>query len=401
MEWQQERRTSVSMPRRASAVAQAREQAMVAKARIPVVPNSAGLLSVTKKGVKSLEIALGALSTPFVGPVVTSRRSSPSKPKSHRKRSSQMKDVEERERDSVASDITLPSTFELEEIITTAEEVVVNARRKQSILLGIIINFQMYCRVYLAKAPYDGLKGAPKKTSKPRLQKSESYAIRKRAAAATRVQRWFCAQRDRQTFARTRRAAIQVQALVRARRTRFAFDLLMGSIARIQARFRGYYTREHLSFVLTERMKLYRQHIFLLWQRASTPLCYRTKFWPLMKEHGFLRVSITEAELLSFWKELKIEPPVFSEHDTDIEGNKALFLGKQLGLCIQTHWKCLKVGMKASQFVTRNIVIHSFSCFCRSMLTFHRKRYWSHKQPVFLRVVDTKRVHYSPLLPSA
>jgi hypothetical protein len=83
-----------------------------------------------------------------------------------------------------------------------------------------------------------------------------------------------------------------------------------GAIRRLQACARRYIVRLRLSYLFDVRMETYRQQILLLWQSAHTSLCFRSKFWPLIKE-TISSVGIAEAELRRLWKELGINSSLY------------------------------------------------------------------------------------------
>lgn len=357
MQWPQYRpKTSMKMARRGSLAVQAKEKFVLAKAMAPVVATYEATYSATKKGVKNLETAISALSSPFS---VSSPFNGPRPTMSPRGNNSQRNFRKQRRTDkspprhSVAiSEVTLPSdidsTFDLSRELdlgaSAAEELVLNARRKQAILLAILIKFQAHCRVFLAKGHCRRLREGYKKAQTAPSQDSETDRLEYQRCAAVRIQSLFRAYIGRCIFCRRQRAVVLLQGLVHGRRTRFAYRLLLGAIRRLQARARVYIVRQRISYLFEVRMEIYRLQIFLLWQCAHTSLCFRSKFWPLIKETGFLRVSIAEAELTRLWKVLGIDSTPCSPQNGDNHFDRALHVGTSLGIDSKTHAKCLKVS---------------------------------------------------------
>lgn len=129
----QDRRSSLRK-RMSTALVQENEKAVVERA-------SNSIMKKTKtRRVRNLESALKTLSSPFKQfkndiPVGTpDHRQTPASPGGR----------------SSFSEVTLPSTFEMApEVVHSAEEMVLNARRKHAILLAIIVRLQSLCRNYL------------------------------------------------------------------------------------------------------------------------------------------------------------------------------------------------------------------------------------------------------------
>jgi hypothetical protein len=353
MQWPQYRpKAPIQTTRRGSLAVQAKEKFVLAKAMAPVVATQEALYSATKKGVKNLETAISALSSPFSGQRATM---SPRGNNSQRSKFRQRRTDKSPPRHSVAiSEVTMPSsidsTFDLSMELSlgasAAEELVLNARRKQAILLAIIIKLQAHCRVFLAKGQCHRLReGYKKGRTLPSLD-TETDRLKYQRGAAVRIQSFFRACMARFIVYRRQRAVVLLQGLVHGRRTRFAYRLLLVAIHRLQSRARGYIVRLRLSYLFDVRMETYRQQILLLWQHAHTSLCFRSKFWPLIKETGFLRISIAEAELRRLWKELGINSTLYSPQNGDDHFDRALhIIGTRLGIDCKTHANCLKVSL--------------------------------------------------------
>lgn len=304
-----------------SAVVQANEQVVVEKA-------TRSLLTVTKRGVKNLESALKALSTPFAPPRRTAAAST------DRQTAKDSPNV------SIVSDVTMPSTFDLtDDVVSSAEVMILNARRKQAILIGIIVKLQRLCRQFLERKRIH-------RTEEPIVpnatERAERIRLQKQLAAAVRVQRCF-------RFARKRRAATRIQAWRRGNTICLATGMLVDAIVRTQAVCRGVVARKQLRQLLSERIELYRKQIFKLWQLAGTPLTYRSKFWPLLKPIGFVRLVIAENELKRLWKDLSLKPPSASDRAARNEFD-ALHPDYQLGIRSDCYSKCLGVSILVAGF---------------------------------------------------
>lgn len=341
-QWPQYRRKSpIKTARRGSLAVQAKEKFVLAKAMAPIIATHGVIYSATKRGVKNLETAITALSSPFSAPIMSPRENNTERSRFRQRRT----DLSPLRQSSIRmSEITLPSSIDFSKEMglgsSTAEELVLNARRKQAILLAIIIKLQAFCRVFLAKARYRKLRGGDKKVRTTPSQGEETHVLKYQRGAAIRIQSLFRAYTARCSVRRRQGAVVLLQGHVRGQRTRFAYRLLLDTIRKVQARARGYIVRRRIYFLFEARMETYRQQILLLWQCAHTSLCFRSKFWPLLKETGFLRVSIAEAELGRLWRDLGISSHS-AQNGEDSDG--ALRIGTSLGVCCKTHAKCLKV----------------------------------------------------------
>jgi hypothetical protein len=297
--------------RRSSIAARVNEQAVVEKA-------SRSLLNYgVKRKPRNLENALKVLSAPFNG---NQKRSTPV---SSNRRTQEISNGTRDRSASVFSNITLPSEFDstndLE--LTSAEEIVLNARRKQAILISIICKFQNECRLHLKR------KGSRQRIQRIQATSQENIDNQKTFAAAT-IQRWYISCLTRIQYSRTKQIITLLQAHRRGTRVRFAYLMLLSMVTRLQAISRGYLTRHTLTSLANDRMNMYKLQIFVLWNTSYTPLSYRSTLWPELKVASFLRLAIAEQELIRLWKELKIPLP---SRTTAIERRKDKCPGIHLG----------------------------------------------------------------------
>lgn len=329
IQWHEHNRHSLRLiGRRSSVTARRGEQAVAEKATLSL------LTSVTKRGVRSLEAALKALSTPFVD--------SPRRPGAESRPNGHARAFPNRDRSvSVVSNVTLPSEFDMtEEIVSSAEEVVLNARRKQAILIGIIIKLQAFCRTFLTRNRH---RKQLRNVRALELASSEDDdELKIRCTAAVVIQSWRRSNDASHHFAIIRRAVVLVQARRRGVLVCLAYQMLLAVVSKVQAVSRGYVARRRLAVVIPARMNLYRKQIFWFWFQAHAPLVYRTKVWTLLKTSSFTRLALAEQELQRLWKELKIRLPQYSENGA-IEQADTLRLDVLLGLSFLLYWKALKV----------------------------------------------------------
>ena len=343
-EWPQARRMSGHFARRASISAQASEQALVTRALRPVIKTPSAINKVTRKGVRSLESAIGALSSPFVTSAI---EKTPRKPR-HRSRKS-TGSVDE----SVFSDVTMSEVMDIsDDVMSTAEEIVLSCRRRQSILIGIFIKLQAAGRAYLVQEAMKLPTGRSSTTD------SLDPAERRLSAHASRIQSIARLAKVRRQYTLSRQSAKRIQAAWRGHRVVFAYAVFRQTMAKAQAVCRGFVVRISMARLIETRMTLYREHVFILWRTASTSLAFRTKFWPYLATNRILNMVVAENEIQRLWKELQIKAPS-TKQSFDHESNRSLFLGSMLGVSDSVHRRCTMVGqVKATRCESFNRSLH-------------------------------------------
>jgi DENN domain-containing protein 5 len=289
------RRSSLRLSRRTSVRTAASEQVVFAKAMVPAMRSTSTLLAVTKRGAKSLEQAIAALSNQFNSSVINGSTHSQGS----------------LDRLSVISEVTVPSELGMtEDIVTSAEEVVLNHRRKQAILLGIFITFQTACRTRYCKQQPS--KDASMTEMQMTSSESESLQATKEYFAAATIQASARRTLARLYYQRARSGAALMQAVRRGRSSRFAYRLVRITVIRAQCASRGYLARLRLRTVISGRLALYRQHLVQLWKSTNTSLCYRSVFWSCIRKEKLVQLAFTEDEIRRLWGELRMEPPAFA-----------------------------------------------------------------------------------------
>lgn len=298
--WATNRRGSLRMNRRmsTSTATRASEQAVFAKAMAPVVGPGSFILAASVRGAKNLEHAIGALSMPFMSSNLSSMMPS-------RRSDRDFDGAGNSTRSSIVSDVTMASEFGFSrDVVDSAEEVVLNARRKQSILVGILMVLQAESRRHIETSQYRrSLRKKSLNGAHQRKQRSERDSI-------VLLQGSFRSFAARSRFRDQRESASLLQAFVRGRRIRFAFELLRETVINLERVSRGFLARRRLTFVLNSRMDLYRRHIFSLWRVSHTSLCFRTKFWDFIQNDRIILMALAEQEIRRLWKLLAIAPPV-------------------------------------------------------------------------------------------
>jgi hypothetical protein len=236
----------------------------------------------TRQSVTNLETALTHM-TPKLG--FRSPKSTDTKDKKNTRKQEHKADNSSLFSESTSSDDcdSLPASIVIP--LSRADTIIVNARRKQAILLDVVIKIQASCRMYLIKKQYsDG-----KKPQKAGLK----------FRSATHVQRCFRGYVARCRFANMLACAILIQTQVRGRRARLVYTIIQNLISKVQARVRGILVRNHIALVFAGRMSEYRTQIFALWKFSFVPLSFRTKLWPTISSNeNFSRLRLCESEIL-------------------------------------------------------------------------------------------------------
>lgn len=246
-----------------------------------------------------------------------------------------------REIDRILRRVGTAESTESENTVKTlskAETIMINARRKQSILLDLVIMLQAHWRSYVGRKRYNLLKKAvvslqrrfrktygirTSQNDEPeRILQSASIitiqstfrrfhaqkVVLRRRKAAVSIQRavaGFCMKRR---FVRKRAGAVLIQKHIRERRDRILFGVTLLLISKLQARMRGYMVRRKVGLMLQQAMVLYRKEIVSLWQESHVPLSLRTNFWnQLVSKETFARLRVAENELRRMWRTLGIE----------------------------------------------------------------------------------------------
>jgi hypothetical protein len=315
-----------------------KQQDLVRKALFyPVTVTHKTAKKVRKASINTVESAIKALSLGFADPKL--RRAVDDT-------SGNNKRYDNDGNGSVISDVTLSSTLEMsQDIITNAEEVVINARRKQAILLGIIIKFQSYCRrrLVLWSMKRIAIENNNDDTRQRLLQSSEQLRLaRLRTKSSKLIQSYVRQSQIRFQFIRLRMGIMLLQAQFRCQRVHLGYVLLRGIITRFQAIVRGRCVRKLLLRIIDHRMNIYREQLFLLWIKAYTPLSYRTQFWMtiISTASSLLHHAITEYELKRLWNALNMTTP--ERHEKDVYSNN-IRIKEKLNICNGCYRKACEV----------------------------------------------------------
>eukprot|EP00547_Thalassionema_nitzschioides_P007486 CAMPEP_0194204628 /NCGR_PEP_ID=MMETSP0156-20130528/4096_1 /TAXON_ID=33649 /ORGANISM="Thalassionema nitzschioides, Strain L26-B" /LENGTH=1620 /DNA_ID=CAMNT_0038930687 /DNA_START=42 /DNA_END=4904 /DNA_ORIENTATION=- len=272
-----------------------------------VTPNLKRSVSdIVKRSVRDLETALTYFIAPKNGKVHGKSRG---KEKKGRNKES-MKHSESTA--SQESDLTESSDhFDFSQRyddLSRADTIIINARRKQAILLDVIVKVQATYRMYRIRQQYFG-------GEKPRKEKRQFRS-------ACRLQQHFRGYAARHQYRRMRSCTILIQKCIRARRNLLIFDMIRDLISKVQARIRGILVRKRLGLLFSEKMKVYRAQIFSLWKAAFVPLSLRTKLWPtIAAKEGFSRMRLCESEISRLIKIIGIDMnmPGSSMNDSTIQ----------------------------------------------------------------------------------
>jgi hypothetical protein len=330
--------------RRMSVHQQVGEEAILKKAMMPVIKSGSYLLSATKRGAKNLENAFNTLSSTItdtsaslgMGSQHGLRHSLPSyTPKTVEMNSSlPITELSKNRHASMSGNLNF---------VSSTEEVVLNSRRKQAILVGIFIQLQIRQRLRVGKIE------ASESSASMILYNSNHNVIPIRPAiqesvAVVRLQGVVRGYFVRAAIKRMSSRVRRVQALARGRRIRYVYELVIKSVTQLLAVCRGYVTRQRLSTLVEGRLEVYRYHIALLWKRSFTPLCYRTNFWFLVQFPGLVQLELAHTEIIRLWTLLNIQPPVYDGNMGECTNDPLFIVANQLGISNEIHWQVLKVS---------------------------------------------------------
>jgi hypothetical protein len=251
----------------------------------------------------------------------------------------------------------------IDERIRSAQDLLLASRRKQGILMVVVVKIQALWRKFVAKGEYIRYRKALSivqrrlrgpQTSAGAVSKAADTAtsnsrVRKYVLAIVMIQRFVRAglQRRKQNKLQVvlavqswwrgkcirvflfawRKAAVAAQAMARGRRVRLGYKLLMNDLARVQALIRGVQIRRKVFNIVQKRKKRYRSQLFTLWQREKTPLSYRSKLWPYLCQPGFFSLRLCSLELERVLENLEIvlpDYPILSIDDTLISEAQSL-----------------------------------------------------------------------------
>lgn len=364
MNWPEARRSqslrvlSTAIP----APAKAWQHEIMARSIPTILPKSEKFYWAAKKGIENLESAIGALSHSLYEekPVFAST-----------KKKGSMSPL-------VGSDKHLRRTQFTKKFsantLASAGSFVVNARRIKGIMLAEFCNVQAVIRMFLVRKKYlkfrkaltflqykwrrhipDGISEMDQferaRISVVRIQGMVRASLvlrryREKQAAILVLQKRFRGAIHRERLRKLQRICEGLQTAFRFRRAKFGIHLLRHLIAKAQARCRGFLTRHRMTALNESRMSRYRELIFLLWQRAHTPLSYRTKFWPIVSEKStHLRLRIAESELERLWIVLEVDfkDGSFFRSKNGHKHAEELRLGKLLNITDHTYWRYLQV----------------------------------------------------------
>ncbi len=118
---------------------------------------------------------------------------------------------------------------------------------------------------------------------------------------------WVKAPTMRLSWRRLKSSVSMIQANYRRKQVRSLYQSAIVFVSKIQAAIRGFITRKRVYEELNERIEVYREQIVLLWDRAYTPLFYRSRFWILDKLPLFLSLALHEEELTGLYHSLGIQ----------------------------------------------------------------------------------------------
>lgn len=314
--------------RSATRLVKRRQAEMMKNAIKPIMAAPAAVLSAAGRTAKDIDSALFG---------IPSRR--------------EKKDSRDEEDTTVA-----PASGRQVKALSKVDTILINSRRKQMILLDVIVHFQARWRGVLVRIECDSLKQSAHVERQGRLEEEtallqswfRTVLARKHAnmkrAAIVKIQ---SLQRRRVAIRKWRRiqsSVFLIQTNVRSRRALFLFGELKRMVGKLQARVRGMQVRSRIRYITSSMKAAYTRQISTLWIYAHVPLFLRTKLWPdlTLGSFGFLRIRLAEKELHRLWKILCLD-----QHEEDAVRVGGVFKECELvGIDARTYGTCLYYAEK-------------------------------------------------------
>jgi len=316
---------------------QKKQYDILARAMKPLMAPTA-LAAAARKSAKDLESALSALRG-----IHWDKHSKSIRPAKNGKRET----VDRTFRTSASGEST-----ESERTVTTlskADTIMMNTRRKQSILLDLVIKLQATFRMFLARLRYinyrrvvihlqrhyrqllsltsaeENAKLAPKVSlahvlaiqREVRRFIARKMIKRSKKAVAT-LQRQARRHIAMRRFARQKASALMIQKYLKGTRTRFAYQTTRTLVCKVQARIRGGLVRKKIQIILEGMLGLYRPEIVTLWNSSHVALSLRTRMWSaFFSRPSFTKLRVAESELWRLWERLGIDTGVRGKNVVD------------------------------------------------------------------------------------
>ena len=230
----------------------------------------------------------------------------------------------------------LPSSQGNIKTLSTADTIMMDARRKQGILLGFIIQIQALSRGFLVRNYYiqnkfeiiesrrseEEAKWESQKQVGKRIEDKRRRMRMRKAIALQRFVRMYLARKkklrmlqaviiiqstqrsssQRKKWKLIKDSAILIAKFIKARRAQIIFHELRRLVTTIQSRIRGGQVRSKMKIIMEQKMGLYTTQIFALWTHLHVSLIFRAKLWPnISGGNSFLCLRLAESELLRLW----------------------------------------------------------------------------------------------------
>lgn len=244
--------------------------------------------------------------------------------------------------------------------LSKADTILLNARRKQSILLDMVVALQATWRMYVVRKKYTGTlhvpnldfeHGAPRRSARMShvlvIQRDirrylAQRKLRRSICAIVTIQKSVRGHTANRRFAQKKKGILAIQKHVKGRWIRFAYAMLRELVCKVQSRFRGYFVRKTVRIVLEQKMELYRQVMVSLWQSCHVQLSLRTKLWPVFSSNAsFARVFVAEREIKRTWELLGIS---FENIPSNGVADETTKLAESVGIDIGVYVFCRKNG---------------------------------------------------------
>jgi hypothetical protein len=205
---------------------------------------------------------------------------------------------------STSSDLSLGSSLDLRDGSPYDDRSAENARRRQMILISIIIELQAHCRTFIVLQRKERREQGIKL-----LQTRSKSGVISSDLAASVIQARYRSKFYQARLNRLRSAVAKVSAFFRGSQIRTIVRIIRRTVVIVQAVIRGFLVRRRISAIISARLDIYRRQIFELWHLLMTPLCCRSVLWNFLRLdescRGFVRLALAEDELRRLWNRLR------------------------------------------------------------------------------------------------
>ena len=229
--------------------------------------------------------------------------------------------------------------------LSKIDTIVLNSRRKQMLVLNVLVVLQACWRGYLARKTLSSLKTSESSALNDRIKEEESrIKSRQQRAAAVRIQTAHRRLSASTRWQNTRRSVVMIQSRIRSRRAQLLYIEMRMMIIKVQSTIRGWKSRTRIRRLTKSLISMYNRHIPTFWIQTQTALTLRAKLWCSLtqEQQVYLNVGLAQRELERLWTLLGLDLKT-SSNLTDGISNDC----DRLGVDSKTYRICLLYDARA------------------------------------------------------